>query len=151
MLVAAGATTAVRAAATVADPVATITPDVAGSSSYQSYGVLGVAAVGGVAALYKLAQRLLHSVALDKSGLQVRKDLDESVIDLINDLKDQLAMARQLAEKERDRADNATRELQNSMAREGEMRGQLTVISAQMAELKEEVSMLRQLATKGNM
>lgn len=108
-------------------------------SDLSSYLMFGGGGALGALAFWRMALKFFHSSAIDRSGVQVRKDLDQSLVDTIQDLRHQVVEERRLAQRERDRADAAVITAQESMQRESELKGQVSVLTNQVKELREEV------------
>lgn len=114
----------------------------ASKTDLSTYLMAGGGTAVGLLAFWRVLVRYIHVSALDKSGVQVRKDLDQSLIETIKDLRYQVVEERKLASRERDRADAAAILAQEAAKREGELQGQLSALSAQVEDLKKEVRQL---------
>lgn len=117
------------------------------TSAYVTVGAGGLILVVG---LWKTLVATLRKMQVDKSSVMTRRDLDESLVDLISDLRKQLDSERARTKLEQERADRIAVELQESIRQAAAAQGQLEGIKSELEALKREVQHLRSIQQGGS-
>lgn len=115
-----------------------------GGGTTSAYVTLGAGGIMLIVGLWKTLVMTLRRMQLDKSSVITRRGLDESLTEIIGDLRHQLNAERERTTAEQTRADLATKELQEAIRQAAEAKGQLEAIKAELEALRREVRLLRE-------
>ena len=114
-----------------------------GGGTTSAYVTMGAGGALLIVALWKTLVATMHRMQMDKSSVTTRRGLDESLVEMLSDLRHQLSAERDRTAFEQERADKATRELQEAIRQAAEARGQLEAIKTELEALRREVRLLR--------